>query len=813
MNEPLLDTKAATVAEPEQNAPTAGACPETGWFSKVKDGAGSGRPEPPFLAPKGFGLLLFLLIAITFPEVVSGQHTFFYRDFGLFGYPLAYYHRALFWHGQWALWNPYNDCGLPFLAQWNTLALYPGSLIYLLFPLPWSLSAFVLSHLWLAGMAMYFLAREWTNHTPGAAVAGVVYALNGLMLHAVMWPNNIAALAWLPLVVLLMERAWTKGGTNIIKAGLAGAVQMLAGAPEVILFTWLIVGTLWAMHLLRGGGIRLRHGLRVTGAIGLVGMLSAAQLLPFLALLSHSHRSSNFGGNSWSMPSWGWANFFVPLFHCSKSVIGVYSQDLQQWTSSYYLGLGAMALAGLALVLERNVRVWVLTGLSVLGVAVALGDNGGLLPALKACFPQLGFARYSIKAVVLPVFAIPLMAGYGTRSLERLRLGGSKWLTIIPVTLVWLVSLALVGAILCYAWWRPVLGERFAVTLQSGLSRAAFMTAILGALLVALEIKRTRAAALLIVITVVLLGLDCITHAPRQNPTLPVAALRQSAVDLSFMPKLGEGRAMITPRVQTFLGHAATPDRLEYHFGHRKALLGNLNLVQEVPKINGFYSLYLKDGAAVESLLQDNEHPLPAGLMNFLGVTQVSSDTDWFAWQARTNASPLVTIGAEPAFADRETALRALADPGFSGQEKVYLPLEAKSWVTAHRTHAQIQNLVFAPQQIRMSVSGTDPSMLVVAQNFYDCWQASVDGHSVRLWPANAAFQALEVPAGSHEIRLEYRDSLFRWGGILSASALFPSVLLWMWAAIRNRGRHGKEDPDEMCITKLCPVSPNPSSG
>jgi hypothetical protein len=53
-----------------------------------------------------------------------------------------------------------NDCGLPFLAQWNTMTLYPLSLFYLLLPLSWSLGVFCLGHLFLGGMGMYFLSHR-----------------------------------------------------------------------------------------------------------------------------------------------------------------------------------------------------------------------------------------------------------------------------------------------------------------------------------------------------------------------------------------------------------------------------------------------------------------------------------------------------------------------------------------------------------------------------------------------------------------------------------------------------------------------------
>src|SRR5262245_30091690 len=110
-----------------------------------------------WFTPGRLVFLIFLFLMALYPDVVLGSHAFFYRDFGLFGYPLAAYHRACFWRGELPLWNPLNNCGLPYLAQWNTMVFYPLSLIYLLFPLPWSLNFFCLGHVALAGLGMYFL--------------------------------------------------------------------------------------------------------------------------------------------------------------------------------------------------------------------------------------------------------------------------------------------------------------------------------------------------------------------------------------------------------------------------------------------------------------------------------------------------------------------------------------------------------------------------------------------------------------------------------------------------------------------------------
>src|SRR6267143_37803 len=170
------------------------------WFNRIRlDFTGMHERNPSatskdspatadeWFTPVRFAVILGVLIFTAYPEVFTGIRTFFFRDFGLFGFPLAHYHRESFWRGEIPLWNPLSNCGLPFLAQWNTLVLYPGSLVYLLFPPSWSLGVFCLLQQFWAGLGMYFLARHWTANNLAASVAGVAFAFNGLTLNCLMW--------------------------------------------------------------------------------------------------------------------------------------------------------------------------------------------------------------------------------------------------------------------------------------------------------------------------------------------------------------------------------------------------------------------------------------------------------------------------------------------------------------------------------------------------------------------------------------------------------------------------------------------------
>src|ERR1035438_4325865 len=373
-----------------------------------------------WMTPGRFALLLGLLIFATFPGVLLGSTTFVIRDFGLFGYPLAYFHRQSFWRGELPLWNPLSNCGLPFLAQWNTLTLYPLSLIYLLLPLTWSLSFFCVAHLFWGGLGMYFLAHRWTHHRLAAGLAGVIFAFNALSLNFLMWPSHIATFSWLPWVLWLGQRAWREGGKALVWGALAGAMQMLAGGPETIVVTWLLLLVLVSGDWFHEGCLRRRLVSRFLAMGILTAMVCAVQLLPFLELLAHSQRDSGYSASThdWCMPFWGWANFLVPLFRTSPTAQGLFLQNGQYWTSCYYGGIGTVLLAAIAVWRVRDWRVRVVAALVLLGLVLALGDATLLYRGLRACFPGLGFVRYPVKFVILVLALAPLLAAFGIAALE-----------------------------------------------------------------------------------------------------------------------------------------------------------------------------------------------------------------------------------------------------------------------------------------------------------------------------------------------------------------------------------------------------------
>jgi uncharacterized membrane protein YfhO len=121
----------------------------------------------------------------------------------------------------------------------------------------------------------------------------------------------------------------------------------------------------------------------------------------------------------------------------------------------------------------------------------------------------------------------------------------------------------------------------------------------------------------------------------------------------------------------------------------------------------------------------------------------------------------------------------------------VFLPLEARSSISAaQQTTARVLDAKFTDQRISIQTEAPAPSLVVISQAYYPAWKASVDGRPARIWRANYAFQALEVPAGRHEVRLVYRDSALLTGAVLSSLGLLACAAL-LWKAWRLTPRRG----------------------
>src|SRR5215210_9007071 len=168
--------------------------------------------------------------------------TFFYPWYSLLGESLR--------SGIIPGWNPYQFSGTPFAADplsgWTYL---PAMVLFTLFPLVVAVKGLMFSHLLLAGLSTYALARTLGMGFPGAFLAAIGYEYSGLFyVQNTCCLQYIGVMAWLPLALLGAELAirssrWLYRG---LWWGLSGL------AISQILASWFGQGSYYALLALGG---------------------------------------------------------------------------------------------------------------------------------------------------------------------------------------------------------------------------------------------------------------------------------------------------------------------------------------------------------------------------------------------------------------------------------------------------------------------------------------------------------------------------------------------------------------------------------
>jgi uncharacterized membrane protein YfhO len=74
---------------------------------------------------------------------------------------------------------------------------------------------------------------------------------------------------------------------------------------------------------------------------------------------------------------------------------------------------------------------------------------------------------------------------------------------------------------------------------------------------------------------------------------------------------------------------------------------------------------------------------------------------------------------------------------------------------------------------------------VVLSDNFYPGWIATVDGQPARIWEAYTAIRGVEVEAGSHRIEMHYRPLTVRLGALMLLLSVMGLAGLAWWEGKR----------------------------
>lgn len=722
----------------------------------------------------------------------------------------AYRHWAAYWWratGSLPLWNPEIFAGMPFVAGMHGDVLYPTAFLRLVFPTHVAMNLGFVIHYVLAGMFTYWFLRRWNVSWTGAVVGGVAYQLAGVI-GSYVSPGHDGKLfvtAMLPLLLTgLTSGIRDRRLEGYAIAAIAVGLSMLSPHPQMAQYAFMAAG-IFTLFLVFGEGSTTSGrdralALGLSLAAVLVGLgVSAAQYLPFYAYIPYSPRDASVlrdfeFSSSYAIP---WAHvpeLLIPRF-AGESFNRSYWGPNGIKFHSEYLGLAVVALAivGAFDHTRRRMIVWLL-GIGLVFLLVALGAS---TPFFRLWWEVVPFSK-SMRAPGMALFIVAfitatlaalgtdrLMTGAAARFAKAALIGGAVVALLgLSGLLGGLAEAMAVGveARLGYQGWATQATAAAEVIRWSALGAGLALAAI-GAL-ATLHERGALGVRPLALLVIAIVGTDLWLNAR--------AFWKYShAHETLFAGDAVKAHLANVPRpfrvwdVEVYPGAALMAHNIAQLYGHH----GN--------ELHSFDQINARQGTSLNFSRAGDPRILEMFAINWL-IVNARAAPDSLPGYRRVLSNVATSAGVNATLFERETpvpyaklvpaavpatqeqTIPTVVDQRFADDRVVLLdslpagrPSAAPDRLPAP-VNATIGFEEWRPGYMRMRIDGGAPAQgyVVVSENYYPDWRATVDGRPVRVARGNGTLVTVPVEAGARQIELRYVSDEFATGKAVSLASL-----------------------------------------
>ena len=649
--------------------------------------------------------------------------------------PLATFIANSLRRGELPLWDPYTYCGVPFYANIQAQLFYPPTLVAILASnavaphhLLYFLELQLIGHVLAAGVFTYWLLRRLGLAPVAATTGATVYQLGAFFASQTQHLGAIDTVAWLPLALWAVVALAQKPGPVYLAAlAFTFGMSLLAGMPAAA--TVVLGGSvLLALVYIGFREASPRLLLWVLGAAAWGFLLAGVQLLPTAELTNYSvarFRSDILAGRG-GLPLQSLVSLVQPNYY---SVF-----DLKHYSLPYnptflytYCGIAGLILAVIGAARRQRLS-WIFL---IVTVVAAFGMLGEFTPVGKSTLMMLPHAIQSFvypeEVLALFTLGMAVLAGLGAQICNR-RFWGHVLLAVTALDLVAVSS----SRVLNTSTTREDPGVSYE---QFNGSRE------LSAHVRSLVNQATPAWRIDTVNDSIRWAMSApVTEIPTANGNDPFALVRYMQVRLSLV------------------GSGARWGRYYQVSVPESPVLGLLNVRYLLSYAPVASAALVRIGDAPGNAVYENPRVLPrfflvnriervAGMEQGLAVLR----------SRRFRPGEFAVVEGEPPFEDQ---YRTRANPA-------------------------VRVILYTPRHVVLETEADHATYLVSSESYYPGWRAYLDGREQRLFLTNVAFRGLPVPAGRHQIEMQFSPAI-RWrGAALSATALCGLLALAIMARRR----------------------------
>lgn len=713
------------------------------------------------LRPKSvYGPLLGAILAVA-PYAVfllPNDHVIASGDYTNYQLPAREFARDEIFAGRLPLWCQYLCCGTPMHAtQQAGFAYLPVTAAVLLLGANAGLKFNVFLHVLFCYVGQYKLTRLFGVSRPASVFAAIVACQSGFLVYHLLEGHltlvlEYALIPWFFWAVVSFLRR-PRAKTAVILALLV-AMLAIGGQPQ-LLYYCLLIGGLWGVGSVWWGDAS-RHRVSAV-AWGLAGalvaiLLSAIQTVPTWELMKDGYLSSERGSLEYASGHAAMSidalSFWCPYFMGSRlAEIPEYAHPGGYFHErTNYLGLAVplLALLGLAKSVER--WQWLMAGLVVFCLLIAVGPATPLFGALGAVVPGLFSFRCPGRVLAITSILAPVLAAQGLDSWILQRPWESGRRLLAAIALAWFAASILLDSIVSLV----DLGEPYVVyvkqTVVPQFIAAAALTLVVVGLILPLPAigKRSQTLAYLLVIWVTVNDL-WITNAqyvrlapPKPFGELPTAEPADPNVRIVDAPGF--------------------PEIIEL----------NLRYSCLVPiAIENSWTSVMTDEGGVEP---QSIRRLHEGIVRNTLPALPTAGCNWLwkggPWQLIEKALPRARFVPEQAKELCEIALTEISAEQVERLHQAATPCSIDS--DLGRT-------------LTVSVTAPTDGVVVLADTFYPGWKCRSQGEELEIRSVHGAFRGVSVPAGQHKLVFSYEPWSHLLGFLLTIVGLVIAAAILVY--------------------------------
>jgi hypothetical protein len=662
---------------------------------------------------------------------------------------------------------------------------YPLSAIFWAAPaggLGWTIAL----HMTGAALGMLWLLRRRNLDWGPALLGAAAYGLSSFMVERIRHVIFAEGMAWLPFLLVGVE-GWlqTRNRRELALAALATGMAALCGAlPLVPYFLLVAIAYVLPRWLQSGERAQAALGLAIAGGVG--ALVACAQLLPTLAHVPLSPRQLSTDYHhfaaSYAWPELRYLWLLVAPDFLGGEDKGVWGGAWNYWEmAGYYVGLPTLALLFVGL-RKKKLELWALFAVGVLGVLLAFGEKTPLQKFFFDHVPLFGTLRCPPRALVMLIFAAPVLAAEGLQHLvDHFTVGKVRAVVFAALAVLSLGGLVLLARHHGLTAAEQA-GQRAAIQVHIVFAAACAVLALWSRL-------GPRAAASLMALVVLcdVLAVDAAHLQPRPGDWAP-GTDKFAAVDW-LLQQHPEDRFVPAAQGPFRLHNVGMTYGLESAGGYDSVTVWRYVQLLQIINTGAPYPYdTLRDDLAAgvikrfDSPLVDLLNvrwaiaptpPAPGWIQRFhpTGPPHARHEPTWdpqlnvyenprvlprafVVYQAEVDDDPRRLVKLDP-------RKRALVDhapqPPPAGDDRPLVP--------ARITVAERQRLV-------IEADTPAPGVLVVSETHYPGWTVTVDGKPAELLRADYALRGVALPAGKHVVEMRFSSRPTRLGLLLSLLGL-----------------------------------------